>query len=280
MEPDIDRPFGDLPLTRHVLLEDNRIEAAVIEVRFVGEPRTFSADDAAAMLGVLKERTTVTRLDTAEQRELSVTFAGGEAQPSVEVVSRGWRFFSADEAEMITMFPDVAIIQVRGYRRWSDSFRPLLEATLAAVTLERAPSLVQRIGLRYINRLTGVSGEPPSMWSRRISPAFRGPLAEPVIGAMLRGAHQQLELELELDAGAVIRHGIVPNPADNEYGYLIDLDVFHTASAAFSVDYVVWCAQRLNRTASRLFQRMLTDEQIDAMEPVALGATTAEGDPQ
>jgi uncharacterized protein (TIGR04255 family) len=277
VEADIDQPFGDVPLTRHVLLGNNRIEAAVIEVRFVGDDKTFSAVDAAAMLDVLKERTSITRLDTAEQRELSVTFAGGEAQPSVEVVSRGWRFFSADENEMITVFPNVAIIQVRGYRRWSDSFRPLLEATLAAVTLNGAPSLVQRVGLRYINRLTGTPGEPASVWAGRIAPAFAGPLAEPIVGALLRGAHQQLELELETDVGAIIRHGLVPNPADNEYGYLIDLDVFHTGSASFTDRYVVWCAQRLNRTAARLFQRMLTDEQIDTMDPVALDAPTVEG---
>jgi len=274
VEAENERPFGDLPLTRHVLLADNRIEAAVVEVRFLGAGQEFSADVAAAVLAVLSERTAVTRLDTAEQRELSVTFAGGQAEPSVEVTSRGWRFSSADENQLFTLLPNVAIVQVRGYERWSTSLRPQLEAMLAATEQHAAPTIVQRLGLRYINRLAGTPGEPPEAWARRIAPAFHGPLAEPTIGPLLRGAHQQLELALEPNVGAVIRHGLVPNPADNEFGYLIDLDVFDTASRVFSWEEVVDRVQRLNRTAFRLFQLMLTDEQIDNMDPIAIDATT------
>jgi len=179
---------------------------------------------------------------------------------------------------MFTLLPNLAIVQVRGYERWRTSLRPQLEAMLTATEQHAAPTIVQRLGLRYINRLTGTPGESPEAWARRIAPAFRGPLAEPSIGRLLRGAHQQLELALEPDVGAIIRHGLVPNPADNEFGYLIDLDVFDTTSRVFSGDAIVDRIQRLNRTAFRLFQLMLTEEQIDKMDPIVIDAPTrAEG---
>jgi uncharacterized protein (TIGR04255 family) len=262
-----------------VLLTNNRIEAAVAEVRFLGaEKEQFSSDDATAMLAELSERTAVTRLETAEQRELSFSFVGGDPEPSVEVTSRGWRFSSADENQLFTLLPNIAIVQVRGYERWSTSLRPQLEAMLATTVQHAAPTIVQRLGLRYINRLVGTPGEPPQAWARRIAPAFHGPLAEPTVGRLLRGAHQQLELALEPDVGAIIRHGLVPNPADDEFGYLVDLDVFDTRSKVFSVDEVVNRVQRLNRTAARLFQLMLTEEQVDNMDPIAIDITQPEGD--
>jgi uncharacterized protein (TIGR04255 family) len=272
VEAEDELPFGDLPPARSVLLTENRIEAAVVEIRFVDTGAEISPDAAASMLALLSERTGVTRLETAEQRELSMTFSAGQPQPSVDVTSRGWRFASPDETLLITVMPTVAMVQVRGYERWSTSLRPQLEAMLAAIDLFSSSAIVQRLGLRYINRLTGTPGEPASAWAARIAPAFRGALDEPVLGGLLRGAHQQLELELEPDVGALIRHGLVPNPADNEVGYLVDVDVFDTASRAFDADRVVGRVQRLNRTALRLFMRMLTDEQIDDMDPVAIDA--------
>ena len=160
-----------------MLLTNNRIEAAVAEVRFLGaEKEQFSSDDATAMLAELSERTAVTRLETAEQRELSFSFVGGDPEPSVEVTSRGWRFSSADENQLFTLLPNIAIVQVRGYERWSTSLRPQLEAMLATTVQHAAPTIVQRLGLRYINRLVGTPGEPPQAWARRIAPAFHGPL--------------------------------------------------------------------------------------------------------
>ena len=279
MEAEDDLPFGNLPSVRQVLLDGNRIEAAVVEIRFVDTGVEITSDGAASMLALLSERTGVTRLETAEQRELSMTFAAGQPQPTVDVTSRGWRFASPDEMLLITVLPTAAMVQVRGYARWSTSLRPQLEAMLAAIGLSSSPAIVQRLGLRYINRLTGIPGAPATAWAARIAPAFRGPLDEPVLGGWLRGAHQQLELELEPDVGALIRHGLVPNPADNEVGYLVDVDVFDTASRAFDADRIVGRVQRLNRTAARLFMRILTDEQIDDMNPVAIDVPTDVIDP-
>ena len=278
LESDLaDRPYGDLPSQRRVLLGDHRIEAAVFEIRFAGTVETLSSDDAAAMLEVLSAATSVTRLDTAEQHEMSVMFGPtGAAQPSVQVTSRGWRFSSPDDAEMFTILPNVAFVQVRSYARWSESLKPHVEALLTALSTCCRPAVVQRLGLRYINRLTGVEGEGPQSWAERITPAFRGPLADPVVGPKLRGAHQQLQFALEPGVGVLINHGLVPDPTDNTFGYLIDLDVFDDSSTQFEQQGLVVRAQRMNRTANNLFQLMLTPTQVANMEPTELDDQTQE----
>ena len=266
-----DRPFGDLPSQRRVLLGEHRIEAAVFEIKFAGNTDVLSSEDAAAMLVVLSGRTSVTRLDTAEQHEMSVLFGPeGAAQPSMQVTSRGWRFSSPDDSEIFTILPNVAFVQVRAYERWSLSLKPHVEALLIAVEARCVPSVVQRLGLRYINRLTGADGEGSERWAERITPAFRGPLADPIVGPKLRGAHQQLQFELEPGIGVLINHGLVPDEATNSFGYLIDLDVFDERSTSFELDDLLVRSQRMNRTANNLFLLMLTPTQIDQMEPTTI----------
>jgi uncharacterized protein (TIGR04255 family) len=269
-ETQADVPFGDLPSRERVRLTDARIEAAVAEVRFVGRNGDINTEAATEALARFTPFGAL-NMEVAEQREVAfVVGPSGSAKSDVDTTARGWQFLSPDRRRVFTLLPTVASVQVLSYERWSESLRPLLSALLDVIGDVCDAHLVQRIGLRYINRLPA----PPQQrgWLAVVDPGVAGVLAHAVLGPVVRSAHQQFELELEKGVGAVVRHGPLAGPAAPE-GYLIDIDVFDSVASPFDTSAVLARAHRLNRTAFSLFTQLLTQEQIERMGPVQLEAT-------
>lgn len=192
----------------------------------------------------------------------------GSPHSDVATTARGWQFVAPDRTCVFTLFPNVGSVQIlAGYDRWSTSLRPHLTALLEIMRdMDNSP-LVQRVGLRYLNRL----GPAPDGhdWLKVVDGSIAGVLTHPVLGGSVRSAHQQFELVLESAVGAVVRHGPLA-ATDAAGGYLIDLDVFDAASTALDPPTVVHRAQRLNRTAFALFTQMLTKGQYEHMGPEKL----------
>lgn len=268
--PNIDAPYGGLPPAQRTILRAHHIELAVAEVRFGGaQPITahhgLALRDAAAKAGLA-----LPVVEESQRQDVAFT-VGPHGPATSHNIDNGWLLTTADRSVAITIFSDLLIVQHTRYTRFSESLRPALEAILPAVAQQLSPVFVQRIGLRYINRLNDSNAYSTTAWRGRITPAVLGVLEHDVLGGTVTATQQQIELGLD-DAGALIRHGAFRDAGtEGPYSYLLDIDVFNTTTDRFDAGRTVSLARKLNRTALALFHQIVLSEYRDTMGPYPAG---------
>ncbi|MGW0117715.1 TIGR04255 family protein [Streptomyces sp. NPDC003327] len=256
---DPDLPLAGLPSAGRALLRMAPVELAIAEVRFAGVGESVSTGQALAIKDFAEARgVSFTSLEPAQKNELSVEFGPSGANPQVQVSARGWQFGRDGGQILATIMPDSLVIQTNRYERWSTSLRPILEALILGIEENLKPELLNRLGVRYINRLVDAKATNALAWQGRISDAFLGPVLDPVLGDKVAAAQQQVELSLGTGRGALIRHGAFRDAAaQNSMSYLMDIDVFDASTQRFSSSNALDASQRLNRTALALFKQVI-----------------------
>jgi uncharacterized protein (TIGR04255 family) len=260
-------PLGGLPPADRTLLAKPPLDVALIEVRFAPVTEAITTEQMLAMRGFASELVRFDRLEPARSEMVQVNVTPTGPQTTVQQKSDGWRLVTADGALSATLLPEALVIQTRNYLRWSVSLKPPLEALLGALAQVLPPSLVQRIGLRYVDRFVDPSAVNAAAWQGRIDSHLLGVSGHPLLGDKIVGAQQQLEVSLGPTQGAVVRHGPFTDLAVGSVSYLLDIDVYDGASVAFEAAALVATAERLNRTALSLFQAVLTPEYLRSLQP-------------
>lgn len=253
------------------LLARAPLETVAFDVRFLTEA-TGLAPEAGLRLREFVEASgwPVERLEQIQQHAMQVQFGPDQApNPVVSAQGVGFRLVPPDGSWTATVVPGQAALQSTKYEKWETEdagFRSLLAAVLEATAEVAAPSLYQRIGLRYIDRFVESSARSPSDWVGRIDSAMLGPLLQDVFGPMVLGAQQQLELGLGGARRAVLRHGPFPDGAvHGAVSYLLDIDVSDTNSSAFHVKRVLATADELNLDALALFQACICPDYLSEL---------------
>ena len=253
------------------LLARPPLETVVFDVRFLTQAAGLPPE-AGLRLREFVEASgwPVERLEQIQQHAMQVQFGPDQTpNPVVSAQGVGWRLISPDGSWTATVVPGQAALQSTSYEKWEaedSGFRSLLAAVLEATEEVAAPSLYQRVGLRYIDRFVENSARKPSDWVGRIDSAMLGPLLQGVFGPLVIGAQQQLELGLGGSRRGVLRHGPFPDGAvHGAISYLLDIDVSDTSSAAFNVKTVLATADELNLNALALFQACICPDYLSAL---------------
>ena len=263
LHPAEDIPLGGLPPADPTLLGNAPLEVAVVEIRYSAPVGEIAPEAAAALRDDLVANTGVDypSIQPTVQQQMRIDFgANGVSQVAAE--SRGWQIVSADGSGHITFMPDILIVQVTRYERWRTSMKGPLTVLLESLEKLLRPSLVHRIGLRYVDRFHDSGFESAAAWRGRIDDTLLGPVLNRAFGDSVRGAQQQVEIRLDDHHGALLRHGPIRDDAGKCVQYLLDTDVFRHSSFTFDVREVVVSAERLNRTALSLFQSSVTETYL------------------
>ncbi len=264
-----DVPLGGLPPASRVLLRYAPLQVVVAEIRWartgldLDEARGLDLRDAAADHGL-----ELAHVEPVQQQQVRVEMGPGGPATTLDAPTIGVRLSTGDASLIVTVMPDSLVVQCNAYRRYRDSLAPQIAAAARAVGRVVAPHLVQRVGLRYINRLLDPDAVTTQAWQSRIAPTFLGPLLHPELGARVVGAQQQVEMQLEETSGAIVRHGpFKDSSAADIYAYLLDIDVFDTRSERFDVEALAVLARALNRSAASLFEQIVPQEWRGTMGP-------------
>lgn len=262
-----DVPLGGLPSADRTLLASAPVEVAICEVRFTSGQPGVPVETAERIRDALAKTLDVDlpSIQPATQGTMQINFSAGGASWSGDQ-AKGWQISSQDGQYSATVFPTGIIWQVGIYRRWSLSIRAPLEVLLGAVTTDLSPSLVQRTGLRYVNRFIDPACKTLGDWNGKIAETLLGPLGNPVFGKLVTGAQQQVEVTLDGRHRATLRHGPIPDQASKTVNYLLDLDVFANAAGPFRVYEVLDAAASLNRTALSLFQACISADYLESLQ--------------
>jgi uncharacterized protein (TIGR04255 family) len=267
---EFDEPLGGLTGLGRIRLEKTHMEAAVAEVRFLGGPTRPDLPEAEAVRvweGMGPAELPVFEPQTLNMVSLSVTPAGPEPTHQMQ---QGWILANADRSVSLSLFPSVVALQLTAYERYSTSLGDPLARALALFVEVTGVSVVQRLGLRYINRLHDPGASSPEFWAAHVRPEFAGPLVGD-LAPRVAVLHQEVQVRLDEFSSARMHSGVFREQSPVErYSFLVDLDVFREQAMEFDAIHCSNLTRQLNRTALALFARVLSEEYLDLMGPAVI----------
>ncbi len=174
-----------------------------------------------------------------------------------------WRFSDSDGNWRVSLTPEFLALETTKYVSRSDFFERL---KLLAEALDKhfKPGQIDRLGIRYINRIVGKAVDEIGTLVR---PEVRGISGTP---SATHAVHALSESMFEVaNTRLLARWGCLPPEATvdaaaiepaKEKSWLLDLDMFSTAPMPFVVDQVVAEARRYAERVYTLFQWAVTRE--------------------
>lgn len=229
-------PLASAPLVRVVAQARFPLVIAVEQQNFI-----------APFQGSIRSKYPILR---QEQAQGVVLGAGGANQTPARTI---WRFFDEGNRWRVSLAQDFLALETIAYTSRSD-FLERLREVIAPLEAHIQPTLLDRIGVRYIDR---ISGQGLRDIARLIRPEVRGIAGTP---AATHAVHALSESLFEIDGARVLtRWGRLPaggtvdpavlEPID-EPSWILDLDAFSAAPAPFAVDRALADA---NRFAERIY---------------------------
>ena len=174
-----------------------------------------------------------------------------------------WRFSDVEGHWRVSLTPDFLALETTSYTSRSD-FLSRLREIVAALDEQVEPKLVDRLGLRYVDRIVG---EAVNEIAKLVRPEVRG-IAGTAAGS--HALHALSESMFAVDGARVLaRWGRLPagatvDPAaiepTNELSWILDLDMFSASPVPFSVDRVVQDATRFAERIYTFFRWAVTND--------------------
>jgi uncharacterized protein (TIGR04255 family) len=256
----------DLPEPDRTVLQASPLAVVVCQVRYDQKPSVSQGKSALAIHDDLGgARGPYPKLEPVNfiTAQLQMGIPGIPTSPAVQVPARGWRMTSEDGSWIVSVMPDHFSIETTAYTEWGKDFRERLTELAGLLARHVEPSIEERLGLRYVDRITHVGGNGLD-WPMYITPELLGPLQHPVLGPAISSAQQQLDLEVDDVVRCTLRHGLFHDPESRgEASYLLDFDVYRQHPQRFDPAAIVEAADRMNSVSLSLFQLSITDQLLD-----------------
>ncbi len=252
----IDDPLTSAP-PAEVPLKNAPLVRVIAQIRFPEILAVENREFVAPFQEAIRKTYPVLR---SERTQNVLLGPNGITQPKPHTA---WRFSDADENWRVSLAPDFLALETTKYTNRSDFFRRLA-SVVEALNQHVDPKLVDRLGVRYIDRITG---EALDDIARLVRPEVRG-----IIGA-IASQHAVQALSESLfevkDARFLARWGQLPanatiDPAAiepaKEKSWILDLDMFTTTRMPCVADDIVARAQQFAERIYTMFRWAVTDD--------------------
>jgi uncharacterized protein (TIGR04255 family) len=261
--------FGELD---EAPLDRSPIVSVVWQLRFEDHPALIAPQTVLRFQEILGEAGQF-KLDMLPKVQISVQAGGmipGDAPiPATRTGGGGWRLTAADGTWQVSAESGSLAVEATRYGTWEKDFAPRLQTVLGALRDVGAPLIESRLGLRYINVLTGSAvGKSPisgiTELSGLITPWLLGPLNDPAVRDAVQASQGRAVFMFD-QVNIMLNHGVIATDA-NELGYLIDIDAFREGGRALKIDEVIDFTAELHTAALGIFQHSLTLHAREAMQ--------------
>jgi uncharacterized protein (TIGR04255 family) len=260
--------FGELD---EAPLDRSPIVSVVWQLRFEDHPALVTPQTVLRFRELLGEPSQF-KLNMLPKVQISVQASGmlpGNAPvPATGEGGGGWRLTSSDGSWQVSAESGSLAVEATRYGTWGD-FAPRLGDVLDALREVGPPLIESRLGLRYINVLTGSAvGRSPisriSELSGLITPWLLGPLNDPEVKDAVLASQGRVVFTFN-QVNILLNHGVITTDA-NELGYLIDIDAFREGGRALKPEEVIEFTSELHAAALGVFQHSLTHQAREAMQ--------------
>lgn len=256
-------PGLQLQAPRTERLQRSPLELVVCQVRHERNLAVADAKRALAVHAGLEEQ--YPSIDEAANMALNIL--GGPAGVSTAAdQQRGWNFRSTDGNWTVVLMPEFFALETRAYTDWDD-FSARLTALVGLVDEVLEPSLEQRLGLRFIDRIAEPKMSTPAEWEGWIDDHLLGPILHQAFGPAIRSIQQVVQFDGGDDVEVILRHGCLleGQPGDQAWHYLLDHDCSRSRARPFSADAVREGVQGLHELALSVFQTAVTPQLFERL---------------
>lgn len=239
------------------------LESVVFQVRHEGTEVALSPDVGVRLIEELGRD--YPNLEEVTQGELflQLLIEGSVTRESDVSSSKrlGWKLKSDDDKWVVQVLADSASIECTGYTTWAvfaERVRGLVEAVETVVQ----PRLLQRVGLRYVDRiiLEGVGSPLDWMQQKLLAPYLLTFVNDPSLSESVIASQTNSHLDLG-DAHVILRSSCAPdNRSHTGYSTVLDTDCFDPQSQKYESSGIVQTSERLHLRALQLFQVSTTTE--------------------
>jgi uncharacterized protein (TIGR04255 family) len=250
-------PFTDAaPL--EVPLANAPLVRVIAQVRFPLVAAIGQGDFIAPFQEAIRSSYPILRQDQTHE----LLFGANIAAP-VRQMSTAWRFNSEDGQWRVSLTSDFLALETTKYTSRSD-FLERLEKVVTALAVRIDPKLMDRLGIRYIDR---ISGDALAEIAKLVRPEVRGLSGTPAEASV---THSITETVFTRDdAQVLVRWGRLPpkvtvDPAaiapSDVASWILDLDMFSRSSVPFSVERVITDARQYMERLYTFFRWAVTDD--------------------
>ena len=258
MMPPQPSPFADRDLAE-IPLSNAPLASVVTQLRFPVITSITSPEFIAPFQEQLRAKYPIMR----QERQMGVLFGPQGATHQEQGLL--WRLQEADDGWSIILATDSLALETSRYTSRSD-FMARWDEALTALEAIATPAVYERLGVRYINRLTGVDAtdDLSSLVRSEILGALSIELPESsTIESSATQIHFRLgEKQLQVRWGKTPENtlmvpGVAPLP---EVSFLLDIDVYSEGMRSFSVSDISSNSRDAAEHAYRFFRWAVTDE--------------------
>ena len=245
------------PLPVEVPLKHAPLVRVIVQLRFPEILSIEQRDFVAPFQEAIRAEYPVLR---QEQTQSIVLGPAGLAPARPQIA---WRFGDAAGHWRVSLTPEFVALETTKYVSRAD-FLDRLGAVAKALDEHLEPGQLDRLGVRYIDRITGDAVEEISKLVRPEVCGISGTIAA------AHATHTLAESMFDLaDARVLARWGCLPANATvdsaaiepvKEKSWILDLDMFSSAPMPFVVDDVVAEAQRYAERIYTIFRWAVTDD--------------------
>tara|TARA_B100000609_G_scaffold35711_1_gene26447 strand:+ start:830 stop:1702 length:873 start_codon:yes stop_codon:yes gene_type:complete len=245
------------PAPAEIPLKDAPLVRVVSQVRFPTIASIAKRDFIAPFQEALRAKYPILR----EENILEVTFASDEPVKKEPV----WRFFDAEEDWRVSLTSGFLAFETRKYESRKD-FLKKLRFVLDALEECFSPGLVDRVGLRYVDQVTG-EGFPklPSFIRQEMLGVLAHSLGESTFHSLSESVFDVPEQNARLltrwgkiPEGGTIDPGVM-EPIDTP-SWILDLDMFSRQRREYKAEEI---SELISEFADRIysfFRWVVTDE--------------------
>jgi uncharacterized protein (TIGR04255 family) len=257
--PPITEPFGgpvdDVPL------RDAPLVRVLAQVRFPEIASVAQADFVGPFQQKLKHRYPILR----KQQEIGFLLTPGGAAPTPQS-GFIWRFADMEADWQVSLAPTFLSVETKTYKGQAEFVERLSEA-LAALSEVGAPLIIDRFGLRYVNRLPS---EDVGSLRRLLRREVLGVVSEHDFASPVELLHMITESRFELKNRGILhaRWGFLPPRASidptleavAEPTWILDFDMGSQGAKEFDVGGILAMAREFHDVIYRFFRWSVTDE--------------------
>lgn len=257
----VESPFGATPV-EHIPLRAAPLARVVAQVRFPRLSTLALSDHSATQFAeTLRENYPILH----EQREVTITITpeGVDQQP---IGDRYWQLRSADGQWQVSLGLNFLAMDTAGYTS-SDDFLARFEHAWRALVDVANPPYLERVGWRYINRITDES--VLACLDRLVRPEILGGIPA-VLGTdvLLTQGISEFIYAMDEVNGLQARWGIVPGGVAidptmapvPQPSWLLDLDAFRTGRIETPPESVRTQLHEMGERAYQYFRWVVTPE--------------------
>lgn len=266
---EFDVPLGGLRPASRMVFTRTHLEAAVGEVRFLSGRNELDEHDAVSIWSALGGPEALPLFERTSLNTWNLQVTPDGADQSM-LVQHGWVLATGDRSTTVTLLPAMVVLQTSHYEHYRPSLGEPLARAVSAFASVTGANVVQRVGLRYINRLHDPAATMPEYWRDHVRPPFAGPLFGE-LGRLVSSAHVQAELQLDDYAAARIQSGVFREPGTNApFSFLVDIDTFREQAIPFDAQMIEQMMRQLNRTALSILLQVLSEKHAEELGPIPI----------